>query len=90
MSTAPVDIAVFSKDRRLTLIVDVKGGSVYSTAESASGVRSSLLEHRLLPDAPFFMLATSTQIFLWHRDADPDAHPNYSGTTKPILDFYTK
>jgi hypothetical protein len=89
MSTAPVDIAVFSKNRRPILIVDVKGGNACSTVEFATGVRSGLLKHRLLPDAPFFMLATSTQIFLWRGDADPDAHANYSGTTEPILDVYT-
>jgi hypothetical protein len=88
MSIAPVDIAVFSKDRRPMLIVDVKNGSVYGTAEAAVGVRSSLIEHGFLPDIPFFMLATTIQIFLWCGDAEPEAYPNYSATTNPIFDSY--
>jgi hypothetical protein len=88
MNTSQVDIAVFSKHLRPILIVDVKDGKAYSTAELATGVRSSLMEHHHLPDAPFFMLATRLQIFLWRGDAQPEAYPNYSATTDPIFDGY--
>jgi hypothetical protein len=89
MSTAPVDIAVFSKDRRPALIVEVKDGGLYSTAESAVGLRRCLMAHHLLPDAPFFMLATPIRFFLWRGDADPSAHPLYSASAKPVMESYT-
>jgi hypothetical protein len=88
MSTAPADIAVFSKDRRPILIVEVRDGSMYATAQSAAGLRRSLMGHNLLPDVPFFMLATPIRIFLWRSNAQPGAYPSYSATAKPILDSY--
>jgi hypothetical protein len=88
MSTAPADIVVFSKNRRPILVVEVKGSNMYSTAQSAAELRRNLMGHDLLPDAPFFMIATPIQIFLWHGDAPPGAYPNYSATAKPILDSY--
>ncbi len=88
MSTAPVDIAVFSKDRRPILIVEVKNSGMYATPQSAANLRRSLIRHHLLPDAPFFMVATPIQIFLWRNDAPPEDSPNYSATAKPILDAY--
>jgi hypothetical protein len=88
MSPAPADIAVFSKDRRPVLVVEVKDSSMYSTAELAAGLRRSLMAHHLLPDVPFFMLATPIQIFLWRGAAHPGAYPTYSSATKPVLDSY--
>lgn len=88
MSTAPADIAVFSKDRRPVLVVEVKGSGMYPTARSAAELRRSLMAHDLLPDVPFFMLATPIHIFLWRGDAAPSADPNYSAGAKPILDSY--
>jgi hypothetical protein len=89
MSTAPVDIAVFSKDRRPVLVIEVKDTEIYATAEAATALRRSLMAHQLLPNVPFFMLATPIQIFLWLDDAKPDAYPNYSAAANPILDAYT-
>lgn len=89
MSTAPVDIAVFSRDRRPILAVEVREGELYSTVESASGLRRSLMAHHLLPDVPFFMLATPIQIFLWLGDPSPDAIPNYSASAEPVMDSYS-
>src|SRR5882757_7747345 len=88
MSPAPADIAVFSKNRRPVLVVEVRDNTMYSTAESAAGLRRSLMSHQLVPDVPFLMLATPIQIFLWRGDAHPDAHPNYSAVAKPVLDSY--
>jgi hypothetical protein len=88
MSTAPADIAVFSKDRRPVLIVEVRDSDVHSTAESAAGLRRSLLAHHLLPDAPFFMLATRIQLFLWRGDAHSNAYPWYSAAARSVLDSY--
>jgi hypothetical protein len=88
MSTAPADIAVFSRDRRPILIVEVEDSVNYATAESAARLRRGLMGHGLLPDVPFFMLATPIQIFLWHGDAVPDAHPGYSAGAQPVLASY--
>jgi hypothetical protein len=88
MSTAPVDIAVFSKDRRPILAVEVKDGRMYSTIESAAGLRRNLMAHHLLPNVPFFMLATPIQIFLWVGDATSRANPNYWAGAGPVLDAY--
>jgi len=88
MSTAPVDIAVFSKDRRPILVVEVRDGGTYSTVESAVGLRRSLMGHHLLPNVPFFMLATPIQIYLWVGDAAPKANPSYSADAGPVLNSY--
>lgn len=88
MSTAPADIAVFSKDRRPIQVVEVRDGQMYSTVESAAGLRRSLMAHDLLPTVPFFMLATPLQIYLWVGDATPGANPNYSAGAAPVLDSY--
>jgi hypothetical protein len=89
MSTAPVDIAVFSKDRRPILAAEVREGKLYSTVESAIGLRRSLMAHQFLPDVPFFMLATPIQIFLWVGGATPGAIPNYSASAEPVMDSYS-
>jgi len=89
MSPALADIAVFSKDRRPVLVVEVKDSSMYSTAESAAGLRRSLMAHHFLPDVPFFMLATPIQISLWRGDAHAGAYPNYSAAAKAVLDSYS-
>jgi len=88
MSTASADIVVFSKERRPVLVVDVRGGSMYDTVESAAGLLRSLLAHQLLPSAPFFMLATPTQLFLWPRDGTSDDVPKFAAATKAVLDNY--
>jgi hypothetical protein len=88
MSAAKADIAVFSKDRRPVLAVDVRDSGIYATAESAAELRRSLIAHDLLPEAPFFMLATPVRIFLWLCEARPDAQPQYSAPAKHVLDSY--
>jgi len=88
MSAAPADIAVFSKDRRPVLAVDVRDSGMYPTAESAAELRRSLISHDLLPEVPFFMLATPVRIFLWLRGARPDDKPQYSAAANRVLDSY--
>src|ERR1700758_4512088 len=88
MSTAPADIAVFSRDRRPILIVEVEDSLNYVTAESAARLRRGLMGQGLLPDVPFFMLATPIQIFLWHSNAASDARPEYSAGAQPVLESY--
>ena len=56
--------------------------------EAAAGLRRGLMAHDLLPDVPFFILATPIQIFLWHGDAHPGAYPKYSAVAQPVLASY--
>ena len=89
MSTAPVDIAVFSRNRRPVLVVEVENNALYSTNEEATDRRRCLMAHDLLPDdVPFYMVATRDRLFLWHGDAEPGAHPKYSATAEPIENLY--
>lgn len=88
MNIAPTDIAVFSRDRRPILVIEVEKGVHYATAEMAAQLRRGFIRHGLLPNVPFFMVATPIQMFLWHGDALPDAHPEYSAGTQPILESY--
>lgn len=88
MSSVPVDLAVFSKDRRPILVVDVRAGAGYSTAQLAAGLRRSLLAHGLLPSSPFFMIATPIQLFLWREGAEASAWPEFSASARSVLDAY--
>jgi hypothetical protein len=88
MSTALADIAVFSRDRRPILVVEVEDSAIYATAELAAELRRGLMAHHLLPDVPFFMLATPIQLFLWNGDAHPGAYPKYSAIAQPVLEAY--
>lgn len=87
-STARADIVVFSKDKRPILVVDVKDTRAYTTRESAAGVRRSLITHGLLPDTPFFVFATRSQLFLWPQNVDPRDPPGFTAAIDSILDDY--
>lgn len=87
MSSAPVDLAVFSKDRRPILVVDVRGQR-QSTAQLATGLRRNMLAHGLLPLSPYFMIATPVQLFLWRGNADASSLPEFTASAKPVLDAY--
>jgi hypothetical protein len=88
MTTSTADIAVFSKDKRPVLTVEVKDTSAYTTPESAAGVRRNLIMHGLLPKASFFMLATPVQLHLWPVSAGPEARPAFTAAARSVLDHY--
>jgi hypothetical protein len=87
-ATGPADIAVFSKDRRLILIMEVKDGGREMTAQYAAALRHNWIGHGNLPVTPFFMIATRFHIFLWRGEAELGALPSYSATTTPIVTAY--
>lgn len=87
-STAQADIVVFSRDKRPILIVEVKDTGAYTTPESAAGVRRSLMAHSLLPDAPFFMLVTAFDLFLWPKNLAPRDPPGFTASSLSILNHY--
>jgi hypothetical protein len=60
----PADISVFSSDKRLELIVEVKT-KYPSNAEWATKFRRNLLSNGAIPHTPFFMLALPDRLYLW-------------------------
>lgn len=77
-----VDIAVYSLDDQLKLIVEVKASAGLSE-DWARRYRRNLFAHSLLPLSPFFMLVTHDQIFLW--SGNEDTAPNHSSNTSAVL-----
>jgi len=78
------DIAAFSQDDELVLVGEVK--AIKDADESAAVFfRRNLLSHGMLPDAPYFLLAYKTAIYLWKPHAPADAPPNYRAAAKPML-----
>ena len=85
-----VDIAVRSPDGRLQLIVEVKTSSSIDE-HWASKYRRNLFAHSMLPDAPFFMLVSTKQIYLWSNSAGiEEVLPEYQAKTSQLLDSYFK
>jgi hypothetical protein len=81
------DIVAYSPDHRRMLIVECKM-STETSSESAARLRRSLLQHGLLAETPFFLLAYPTGLFLWKGDAKVDEQPAFSAPAKPILRKY--
>lgn len=58
------DIAVYGKDKRLQLLVEVK--SRHGTSSDwAAQMRRNMYAHGLLPETRFFLLALSDKFYLW-------------------------
>ncbi len=58
------DIAVYGKDKRLQLLVEVK--SRHGTSSNwAAQMRRNMYAHGLLPETRFFLLALSDKFYLW-------------------------
>ena len=83
------DIEVYSPDRRLQLVVEVKGKSD-ATPQWAAQIRRNLLSHLLIPPAPFFLLASRDHFYLWKDGtAQLDAKlPDYVVDSRPIIAPY--
>jgi hypothetical protein len=86
MDTAP-DIAVYSPDHRLQLVVEVKSTPAASS-EWAAQFRSNLLENGALPNAPFLILAFPHRLFLWRSGPAAEVPPDYSANTSDVLREY--
>lgn len=83
----PFDLMVYGWDRRLVLPVDVQAATDFTT-ESASYFRDGLLEHELLPDAPYFLIATPVSLYLWRSETPPGHPPDFEASATPILSHY--
>jgi hypothetical protein len=88
-----VDIAVYSPDKRLVLVVEVKKrpkGRVVSS-DWATQVHRNLLAHSGIPVAPYFLLVVPPDaIFLWENGSSSDAEkkPDVQASAKELLDPY--
>ncbi|MEJ0039104.1 MAG: hypothetical protein WDO68_24120 [Gammaproteobacteria bacterium] len=66
------DIVVYSSDRRPALVVEVKAARE-TFPDRASALRRSLLQRDRLLGESFFLLAYSTSLFLWDKNAPANA-----------------
>ena len=59
-----VDIAVYSPDRKLQLIVEIKN-KLGASAEWVTRMRHNLLAHSFIPHTPYFLLVLPDFFYLW-------------------------
>jgi hypothetical protein len=81
------DIAVYARDKRLVLAVEVKDGKEPS-GQAAAALRRNLISHKLLTNAPYFLLAYRTRLFLWREETAPGQLADCSALTTPVLHDY--
>ena len=79
------DIAVYSPDDQLKLVVEVKNYR-NATDEWAAKLRRNLLAHGFIPGSEYFLLVLPEYSYLWRRNESPDAVPaDYKSSTKDLL-----
>lgn len=83
------DIAVYSRDGRLQLVVEVKS-ITHSTSSWAAQLMRNLLAHGMLTPAPFIMLVCNDRVYLWKglaTDRSPIGvrRPDYEDDTAQYL-----
>lgn len=89
------DVAVYSRDKRLQLVVEVKKKprAPGNLKKWATTVRRNLLAHAGIPSAPYFLLAVlPNRLYLWKNgdpfrfDAPPDHEVSAGRTLRPYFD----
>jgi hypothetical protein len=87
MPTGP-DIAVFSPDHRLQLVVEVK--STPDAGEDwAAKLRRNLLSHGAIPSAPYFLLVLPEHLYLWSNAPEgAPVRPDFRANTRTVLYRY--
>lgn len=85
------DIAVYSPDNKLQLIVEVKNKKE-ATPEWAAKMRRNLAVHSIVPYSSYFLLALPDHFYLWkNTKIDIDERlPDYTANSKLILEPYLK
>jgi hypothetical protein len=82
------DFAVFSADRQLQLVVEVKG-TPKSDEQWAAKFRRNLLTHGAIPESPYFLLVLPDNVYLWsHSKQEPSALPDLSADTATVFSRY--
>jgi len=86
-----VDIAVYSPDRKLQLVVEIKN-KLGASAEWVIRMRHNLLAHSFIPHTPYFFLVLPDFFYLW-IDTTPVnnlAEPDYKIDATEVLAPYLK
>ena len=86
MSASIHDIVVYSNDRRPVLVVEVRAAKETSP-ERASTLRQDLLQRDPLLAESFLLLAYSTYLFLWEKNAPADAKPRTAAVKDVLRDY---
>lgn len=83
------DFAVFSPDRQLQLVVEVKGTPT-SDAQWAAKFRRNLLSHGAVPASPYFLLVLPDKLYLWShpKQNSDESLPDFSAATATVLNRY--
>lgn len=81
------DIVVEAPDRTRVLVVECKRAKESSDTDAVRW-RRNLQVHGLNVDSEFFLLAFPTKLFLWKADRPPNASPDFSAPSKPVLKRY--
>jgi len=87
------DIAVYSRDNRLALVVEVKKtpGRPVELADWAKRIHRNLLAHGGIPSTPYLLIAIlPDRLYLWRESSpsNPDTAPDYEIEAKNILQKY--
>jgi len=83
-----VDIAVYSPDGRLQLVVEAKSQQ-QTSPEWAARFRRNLLAHQAIPPANYFLLAMPDHLYLWKNGVNQsEARPDYEIPTWEVLGDY--
>jgi hypothetical protein len=87
MSLQP-DIAVYSPDQKLVLVVEIKG-TPKSDDGWAAKLRRNLVAHGAVPAAPYFLLVVADRIYLWKNVFSEEAVlPSHAEDTRTVLHKY--
>ncbi|MFC0134923.1 hypothetical protein [Massilia eurypsychrophila] len=82
------DIAIYSPDQKLVLVVEIKGTPKSDDAWAAT-LRRNLVAHGAVPAPAYFLLVVSDRIYLWKNVFCDDAVlPSYSEDTRTVLHKY--
>ena len=83
------DIVVEAPDGARVLVVECKRAKESSNEGAVRWRRSFQANGPSLP-SEFFLLAFPTRFFLWKADRLPDAFPDFSAPSKPVLKRYIR
>jgi len=87
-----VDVAVYSKEQQLQLVVEVKKHPTSVVPKNwATKIRKNILVHSGIPNSPYFLLADVPNfIYLWknREPMDYEKAPDYVISAKEILEKY--
>lgn len=84
------DFVVYAPDDTICLVVEAKSTS-NGSPEWAAELRRNLLTHRVVPQAPYFLLALSRHFYLWKDAPATEAVlPHYQIDTQDMLPLYLR